>query len=156
MNAQHHPAHVKILFDVENEDGTVDLESLWAVPVSNGYRIDNIPFYARGVACNDIVAASPDEDGMLHFSGLITASGHSTVRLWFRDEADVPVVRDYLRRMGCASESDLPRLVAVDIPPTVPYDALRKFLDEQEAAGVFEYEEGCLGQDGQDSGSVGQ
>jgi hypothetical protein len=146
MNDQHHPEHVKILFDIEHEDGTVDLESLWAIPVSNGYRIDNIPFYARGVACNDIVAATPDEGGMLRFSGLVTASGHSTVRLWFEDEADVPVVREHLRQMGCESELDLPRLAAVDIPPTIPYNAVRRFLDEQAAAGVFEYEEGCLGQ----------
>ncbi|MDC3955764.1 DUF4265 domain-containing protein [Polyangium jinanense] len=145
MNEQPHPEHVKILFDVENEDGTVDLESLWAVPVSNGYRIDNIPFYARGVAYNDIVAATPDEGGMLRSSGLVTASGHSTVRLWFEEEGDVRVVRDHLRQMGCESELDLPRLVAVDIPPTVPYNDVRKFLDEQEAAGVLEYEEGCLG-----------
>ncbi|MDI1436455.1 DUF4265 domain-containing protein [Polyangium sorediatum] len=145
MNDQQLPEHVKILFDVESEDGTVDLESLWAIPVSNGYRIDNIPFYARGVACNDIVAATPDEGGMLRFSGLVTASGHSTVRLWFEDEADVPVVREQLRQMGCESELDLPRLVAVDIPPAVSYKDVRKFLEQQEAARVFEYEEGCLG-----------
>ncbi len=50
------------------------------------------------------------------------ASGHSTIRLWFTSASDVPEVRDELKRIGCASElSDLPRLVAVDIPPGIAY-----------------------------------
>ena len=48
--------------------------------------------------------------------------------------------------MGCPSELDLDRLVAVDIPPTVPYSDVRAYLEKNERLGVFEYEEGCLGQ----------
>ena len=139
--------HVKILFENEDEDGKVDLESVWAMPVDDGYRIDNIPFYAKGVSLNDIIEASLDQGGMLRFDRLLLASGHSTVRLWFADEGDVQTVREMLRQMGCASELDLPRLVAVDIPPSVSYEGIRGFLDDQERRGVFEYEEACLGQE---------
>jgi hypothetical protein len=51
-----------------------------------------------------------------------------------------------MRALGCNSELDLPRLVAADVPPNIPYEQIRSYLDEKERAGVFEYEEGCLGQ----------
>lgn len=146
MIKPNHSDHVKILFEVEKEDGSVDLESVWARPVAKGYKVDNIPFYAREVACDDVVSATPDEDGTLRYTGLVTASGHSTIRLWFADQANVQDVRTRLRQMGCPSELDLHRLVAVDVPPSTPYDTVRTYLDEQEAAGVCEYEEACLGQ----------
>lgn len=138
--------HVKVLFDVKGDDGSVEIESMWALPVERGYKIDSIPFYAMGVACNDTVSAERDAGGMLRATGVVVASGHSTVRLWFEKETDVARVRNELRAMGCPSELDLSRLVAVDVPPTTPYDRVRTYLDRQEAAGVFEYEEACLGQ----------
>ncbi len=146
MTDNNHSKHVKLLFEVEREDGSVDIESVWAVPVAEGYKIDNIPFYAKEVACNDVVSAATDEDGALRYTGLSVASGHSTIRLWFADESNVAPVREHLRGMGCSSELDLSRLVAVDVPPSVAYPDVRAYLDEQEAAGIFEYEEACLGQ----------
>lgn len=139
-------SHVKVLFEVENEDGTIDIESIWAVPTTHGYRIDNIPFYAKGVAYDDEIIAVPGEDGMLRFIELRSPGGHSTIRLWFANKADVKPVREALRAMDCSSELDLNRLVAVDIPPTVPYARVRAYLEQQEVAGVLEFEEGCIGQ----------
>jgi len=138
--------HVKVLFEIENEDGSIDIESVWAIPTEHGYRIDNIPFYAKGVACDDEIIAAPDEDGMLRFVELRSPAGHSTIRLWFANESDVQPVRDVLRKMGCSSELDLSRLVAVDVPPSVPYSRLRAYLEQQEATGLFEFEEACIGQ----------
>jgi hypothetical protein len=138
--------HVKVLFDIGRDDGTHEVESVWAVPTEGGYRLDNIPFYARGFALGDVVSATPDPDGLLRCTGLVTASRHSTIRLWFADASNVQKVRDDLRAMGCDSELDLPRLVAVDVPPDVPYERIRSYLDDKELASVFEYEEGCLGQ----------
>jgi hypothetical protein len=142
MTTEH---HVKILFEIEDE-GSVDIESLWAVPVPGGYRLDNIPFYAREVACYDVVAAVASDDGALRFSGLFEPSGHSTVRIVFESEHDVAAVRETLRRLGCGSELGQPRFLAVDVPPEVPYAEIRAYLDEKESAGVLEYEESCLGQ----------
>jgi hypothetical protein len=136
--------YVKLLLDIDPEGAVQELESVWAVPVANGYRIDNIPFYARSVASGDVVTAVPDAGGMLRYTGLAESSGHNTIRLWFADEADVQRVRDELRAMGCSSELDLSRLVAVDVPAEVSYTTVRSYLEEHEAAGVFEYEEGCI------------
>jgi hypothetical protein len=141
---------VKILFEYDGAiAGPPEVESVWAIPTADGFRLDNIPFFAREIAAEDIVSASVDADGMLRFSSLVSPSGHSTVRLWFAKglEADVQRVRQELRDLGCPSElSYLPRLVAVDIPPTVPYANVRELLDNYERRGVFEYEEACLGQ----------
>ncbi len=139
--------HIKVLFEVEDGVGGVELESLWAVPLENGYQLDNVPFYARGIACGDVVRAIPDEGGMLRFTEIISVSGHSTVRLWFADREAVRGVRRLLREMGCSSELEGERLVAIDIPPNVPYAKLKPYLEQQEHLGIFEYEEGCLSQD---------
>jgi hypothetical protein len=140
--------HVKILLEFENEEGSIEFESLWALPEGDGFKLDNIPFYVQGYAWGDVVAATPDEDGLLRVRGLIQPSGHSTVRLWFRDPGDVPAVRQTLRAMNCGSELDRSRLVAVDVPATVDYGMVREYLDEKESVGVFEYEEACLGHSG--------
>lgn len=138
--------HVKVLFNVERDDGAHEVESLWAISDGEGYRLDNIPFYVRGFALGDIVSAARDSDGALQYTGLISASGHSTIRLWFSDSKDVQGIRDELRGMKCSSELDLSRLVAVDVPPDIPYEIIRDYLDKKERSGIFEYEEGCLGQ----------
>lgn len=48
--------------------------------------------------------------------------------------------------MGCGSEiSDSPRLVAVDIPQNIEYGLIKKYLDDGELSGKWDYEEACLG-----------
>ncbi|MDP2825168.1 MAG: DUF4265 domain-containing protein [Sulfuritalea sp.] len=140
---------VKILFEYDSGAlGSTEVESMWAIPTIEGFKVDNIPFYAHEISAGDIVSASPDPGGMLRFEALVTPSQHSTVRLWFAKdrESDVPRVRQELRDLGCPSElSDLPRLVAVDIPPTISYDIVRDLLDSYENVGLLEYEESCLG-----------
>lgn len=140
---------VKILFEYDSGAvGSKEVESMWAIPTVEGFMLDNIPFYAREISAGDVVSASSDPDGMLRFEALVTPSRHSTVRLWFAKdcESEVPRVRQELRDLGCPSElSDLPRLVAVDIPPTISYDIVRNLLDGYEKIGLLEYEESCLG-----------
>ena len=139
---------VKILFEYDSgTQGSTEVEAMWAIPVNDGLKLDNIPFYVREIALGDIVAAQATLDGMLQFKAMVMPSLHSTVRLWFAQgrESEVPRVREELRGLGCPSElSDLPRLVAVDIPPTVLYDVVRNILDIYETDGLIEYEEACL------------
>ncbi len=137
---------MKLLFYVEGNDGSVDVESLWATREPNGYRIDNIPFFAYGFAWGDVVAVSLDADGGMRVTELVAASCHSTVRVLFSSADDVNPVRDELRVMGCDSELCGVLLVAVDVPPNVSYASVRTYLEKGEADGKFEFEEGCLGQ----------
>lgn len=136
----------KIRFPFTNTAGENETEAMWALKCNDGYEIDNIPFYVKEIALGDVVAATPDADGALWYSKLLRPSGHSTIRLLFSNVAAVGTVRDELRRMGCSSEvSDIPRLVAIDVPPSVPYEQVKAFLDRGEEEGRFEYQEACLG-----------
>lgn len=122
-----------------------ETESLWALPTGKGFKLDNIPFYAKGVSFGDVVSAE-EVDDCLCMEGLLESSGHSTVRLWFASEHLIQPERDTLKAMGCSSEvSDQPRLLAVDIPPDISYEKIRSYLDDGESHGKWDYEESCLG-----------
>ncbi|MFV0478023.1 MAG: DUF4265 domain-containing protein [Parahaliea sp.] len=138
--------HVKVYFEIPSADSEeMEIETVWAIPHGEGFKLDNIPFYAKGVALDDVVSAN-EVDGCLYVDELLEPSGHSTVRLWFSDEKDVQTVRAELKAMGCDSEiSDQPRLVAVDIPSSVSYEKIREYLDAGEANGKWNYQEACLG-----------
>jgi len=138
--------HIKLRFPFTNSRGEGETETMWTLQREEGYEIDNIPFYVTGIALGDVVGAEPDVDGVLWYSTLIRPSGHSTIQILLSSENDVDLVREELARMGCASEvSDIRRLVAVDVPPGVPYETVKAFLDRSAKAGTFEYQEACLG-----------
>lgn len=137
---------LKLRFPYTNSKGETETETMWVIERDDGYELDNIPFYVEELALGDIVTASPDASGILWFSKLVRPSGHSTIQIWFSSEGEIDRVREALSQMGCSSEvSDLPRLVAVDVPPHVPYSKVKALLDEGERSGQFEYQEACLG-----------
>lgn len=141
--------HVKIMFSLEqDEDGypPATTESLWALDVGAGlYQIDNIPFFAVGIALNDIVSAKL-EHGALQYAEVVRPSGHSTLRVIVYDVSELPTVRAFFEQMGCATElSHLPRLVAIDVPPSVALEPLRQVLSTGREQDRWDYEEACLG-----------
>jgi hypothetical protein len=140
--------YVKIFFELEqDEDGypPASVESLWARPVGEGlFKIDNIPFFATGVAVDDVVAAIPD-GGVLQYKDVVQPSGHSTLRIIVYEESQAAEVRALFKRMGCSTElSHIPGLIAVDVPPSVSLEPLRRVLDEGRSQGRWDYEEACL------------
>jgi hypothetical protein len=140
--------YVKIFFELEqDEDGypPASVESLWARPVGEGlFKIDNIPFFATGVAMDDVVAAIPD-GGVLQYKDVVQPSGHSTLRIIVYEESQTAEVRALFKRMGCSTElSHIPGLIAVDVPPSVSLQSLRRVLDEGRSQGRWDYEEACL------------
>lgn len=137
---------VKLRFPFTNSRGEDETEAMWTLRRDEGYEVDNIPFYVTGIALGDVVGAESDIDGVLWYSKLVRPSGHSTIQILFANENDVKAVREALRQIGCASEvSDIRRLVAVDIPPSIPYAKVKAFLDQGTEAGSFEYQEACIG-----------
>jgi hypothetical protein len=140
---------VKVFFELQqDEDGypPVTCESIWATSVGDGlYRLDNIPFFARGIAYEDIVSAVPREDGTLGFVEVVRPSGHSTLRVIAYDAARAPALRRELESLGCDTEqSHIPNLFAVDVPPSVSLDEVRRLLEAEDASEHWEYEEACL------------
>jgi len=137
--------HVKILFEFKNAiNDEYGIESAWAVPEGLYYRIDNILFYASEYSLGDIVNVE-DRKGELFVIELIKESGHSTVRIVFYDINDVVKTREYLKNLGCESEiSDIPTLIAVDIPPNVDYKKIKAYLEDGTSLSKWGYEEACI------------
>src|SRR5437588_2193889 len=124
--------HVKIAFPLERDaDGypPESVETLWGVPVGGDkYRIDNIPFFVKGISAEDVIIAKR-KDGELQFVSLNKPGGHSTVRILCWNERDVNPLRESLQAIGCSSElSNIRGLVAVDVPPAVEYAKVRSYL----------------------------
>jgi hypothetical protein len=138
--------HKKVLFEHNNApEGGYDIESAWAIPLSdNSYKIDNILFYAPEYSLGDIVSVESRE-GELFVTGLVTESGHSTVRIIFNNAEDVKPTREFLKEFGCDSEiSEVPILISVDIPPIVSYSKIKEYLIKGEEQKLWSYEESCI------------
>ena len=78
--------HVKVPFRLEvDEDGRppASVESLWATDLGDGtVRLDNTPWFVRGVASGDIIRVEADDDGphSTARSTSVTSSTRSTAR----------------------------------------------------------------------------
>jgi hypothetical protein len=139
---------VKVSFRLErDEDGypPADWEHLWARWTADGlYELDNTPFFARGVSYGDVVAAD-FANGLYEFREVVRPSGHSTLRVIVLEGGRMQELRASLHDLGCSTElSHLSNLVAVDVPPSVPYGDLTTFLQSGENAGYWEYEEAAV------------
>lgn len=126
--------NAKVLFRVPNEDGSAEVETLWATDLgSDTYRLDNSPFYAYGVSWEDVVRAPFDSvAGFPVFHSVISKSGNRTVRVIF----DPPVaagnrseeVLQGLVAIGCSYEGANTIYVSVNIPPGVDLETVRDYL----------------------------
>lgn len=120
-------------------------ESLWVYETEPGlYCVDNIPFYVKGISSGDEVLAEGDSEQLL-FKKLVRPSQNSVIRLYVSDASNVQIIRDQFRGLGCATElSNLPKLIAVEIPGEVEFEPVGSLLAEGAAIGRWEYEEGVL------------
>src|SRR5258708_3520106 len=86
-------ARIKVLFDLrKDEEGypPADTEQLWAEPLGNNlFKLDNVPFFVKGISCEDVVEAAADSQGELRYRSLVRPSAHSTLRVVvFRESPD--------------------------------------------------------------------
>lgn len=138
--------HKKVLFEHNNApESEYGIESAWAIPLSdNSYKIDNILFYAPEYSLGDIVSVE-NREGELFVTGLISESGHSTIRIIFNNIKDVEPTRQALKNLDCDSEiSEVPILISVDIPPIVSYSKIKEYLIKGEEQKLWSYEESCI------------
>lgn len=140
---------VKIGFELEqDEEGYPPdkWETLWAQTEEQEglYRIDNIPFYVRGISSGDVVAAEYSDD-QLYFARLVTPSSNSVFRLYVAEVTDMQSTRDAFRALNCESElSRIPKLVAIEIPGSVAIEPVSALLENGALSGRWEYEWGVL------------
>ncbi|MCA0315446.1 MAG: DUF4265 domain-containing protein [Candidatus Melainabacteria bacterium] len=151
---------VKIRFRLEVRDQwpPVDSEGLWAVPLGeNRYRLDNTPWFVRGIACGDIVIAQADSDGILWFVERDKWGGHMTIRIIPRSDSQTPLtLADVIARLngtGIGLECEGLQqygIVAIDVLPVSESDGhtglikLKDCLSKGEADGLWYFEEGLV------------
>jgi len=113
----------KVLFRVPEDDGSSNVETLWAYDLGGDqYRLDNSPFYAYSVSVGDVVLAPVDpQEGRATFQRVLEKSGNRTVRvildppLATGNESD-DLVQELLS-LGCQYEGANPSYLCIVIPP---------------------------------------
>ncbi len=131
----------KVLFRVASNDPNSDeaeVETLWALNLGNDrYKLDNLPYFAYSVSCDDIVYAPFDEDeGFPTFREVVEKSGNRTVRLIF----ELPFAKgnktnsvlSALVELGCEYEGANKRYFCVNIPPACNLDTVIECLIEND------------------------
>ena len=135
--------NAKVLFRVPKENGGADVETLWAYDLgSDKYKLDNLPYYAYGVSCDDVVLAPFVEDEQFPtFQKVVSKSGNRTIRIIF----DVPMESgnesgDLIARlvaMGCDFEGANKKYIVVNIPPSVDLNAVAEQLNLAEVSWEY-------------------
>lgn len=145
--------HVKLFFRMKIDDKgwpPVGVESLWAVDLGDGtVRLDNTPWFVRGVASDDIIQVEVDEDGQRWAGETIRKSENCTIRLIvFKDggsAAALGSVLEIFHRLGTTGEGvDQFKMVALDVPRTADLVKIRRLLEHGDSKGWWEWEEGCV------------
>jgi hypothetical protein len=127
-------ANAKVLFRVPNEDGSAEVETLWATHLGDdNYKLDNSPFYAYGVSWEDVVFAPFDPDeGRATFHRVVSKSGNRTVRVVFETPIEAGNESDQLLQgllaLGCDYEGANRKYISVNVPPGVALDVVRNYL----------------------------
>jgi hypothetical protein len=144
--------HVKVHFHLEIEDDwpPAGVESLWAVDQGDGtVKLDNVPWFVRGVACGDVLAVSPDEEGVLWAGDVVRPSENCTIRLIVLREGGSGAARQSVlnafHRLGVWGEGiERFGMVALDVPPTSDLVQVQRLLNHGVAKSWWEMEEGCV------------
>ncbi|HNU34427.1 MAG TPA: DUF4265 domain-containing protein [Bacteroidia bacterium] len=135
---------VKIFLDYVDENNINRLESVWAIPYGENYKILNIPFLSKNIAFGDVVRVV-EVDGLKKVDRLITASGNSTIQIIFFDPQENLITSNELSKMGCGWEgSHLDKLISVNVPKEVSYKKVKNYLDLKEKADLLSYREACI------------
>lgn len=142
--------HIKVWFDLEEDWHGYGTETVWAIKNSEVEAVlDNIPFFARGVSCGDVVKVEKIDEGSYKFIRRLKWSGHSTIRVMPipGHEEVVAAQIQALVKVGCIVESMAkPPLYAIDVPTPLLIESVTVRLRELEEDGVLEYEEGNIEQ----------
>lgn len=142
------PTLAKVFFELEPDSwhGHTS-ESVWAESLGEGrYRIRNVPFFAKGIAVEDVVLARMSATGPV-FTRVLIHSGHSTYRIFLTDDIGISDPRyldawGALERHGCTVERASEHLLAVDVPSHAMLPEVYELLQLGEEHGVWEFEEG--------------
>lgn len=145
---------VRVRFTLERDDHgwpPVESEGLWAEPLGRSlFRLDNTPWFARGVAAGDVIEGRRDLELVWWFRRVRRRSGRLTVRVVNRSSnalvGEPPDVLSELADLGVVGETMRTpvAMVALDLAPEAPLREIKARLDAGVAAGRWYYEEGSV------------
>ncbi|MDQ0943467.1 DUF4265 domain-containing protein [Streptomyces sp. V1I1] len=144
--------YVKVHFHLEIEDDwpPASVESLWAVDQGDGtVKLDNVPWFVRGVACGDVVATQTDLDGLRWAGDVVRRSENCTIRLIvFRDGGSGAARQSVLNafhQLGVFGEGiEKFGMVSLDVPPTADLAKVQRLLNHGVAEEWWDMEEGSI------------
>ena len=136
----------KILFVQDMGAEKFEIESIWCIKNGDNYTVANIPFIAKRISLGDTIKAEYDTaENAYYFDDFVAVSGNTTVRIYFEDEHIIEDIRHELNDFGCSGEIFLSRkILAVNVPSSVDYFPIKKYLDNGEQKAKWKYEESCL------------
>ena len=145
---------VKVRFALDRDESgwpPAESEGLWACPLgAKRFRLDNTPWFVRGVAADDVVEAEPDAAGVLWFVRVLERRDRVVVRVIPRTDGplrgDRQAVVNAFTPLGVPGEgmANPVSMVALDIGPDAPLAAVKGLLQRGEADGRWHFEEGCV------------
>ena len=147
-NSNFGPEHIKMLFRlVPDDDGypPVAVEGLWVKKLESGNVIlDNVPFYAKGIASGDELAVQENTDGETWFDELVCSDGASVFRIISQVDKLLRIREDLLD-LGLPSEVSLKMcLIAVEVPLAKDIVPVLNYLVSGRESRLFDFEEGVL------------
>lgn len=128
----------------------MSVESLWAVDHGDGTaRLDNIPWFVRGIAYGDIVTTEPDEEGVRWAGEVVRRSENCTIRLIVSRDggsgASRQSVINAFAELGVDGEGiEKFGMVALDVPPTADLAKVQRLLNHGVAKEWWDMKEGCI------------
>jgi Domain of unknown function (DUF4265) len=137
--------NVKIHFTLnQDEDGypPVKTESLWSRKINNNlYAIDNIPFFVFNISYGDIICATND----FIFTEIIEKSKHSTFRVFLMAIDKKQELLNIVSGASCGIEYlESFDIFAIDIPPDVNLQEVRRILNDGEEKSWWQHEESSV------------
>ncbi|HEX5597590.1 MAG TPA: DUF4265 domain-containing protein [Micromonosporaceae bacterium] len=123
-----------------------DCEEVRGQPVGDHrYRVLTPPAFAKRLAVDDIVTASPDATGRMWINAMVERGAHSTIRVILLQPGRESELTSALTAQGCrVGPSPLPGLLTVDVPESVDYAEVRSLLEAGERRGEWEFQESAV------------
>ncbi len=141
----------RVFFDLEPDAWHgQSVESMWATKLdADLYRIENSPFFARGIAFEDVVKTKLC-DGVIYFVSKTTSSGGSTYRILCKEGTDETKFENFwkpLEAMGCSYEqADFGYCIyAIDVPKKADIQLVFALLKDGASKDFWDFEEGHCG-----------
>lgn len=127
-------------------------ETLWARPAerANHFRLYSSPFYAYGLAYDDLVEVRRHWWAGTHvLKEVVERGGHSNLRVYFLERATLAErasMLEALVALGCTYEGAGPvPLYAIDVPNDEPLrEAVLDVMTAAKEDGLWEWDEGFL------------